>query len=544
MKQSKVEKYKQKYNENITQWFYDSINYPYIEKPINIISKLATNDTIINQLYYFGKSKLGRAFQRIFDKLGIKLDKRLGLSDHTKLAIFGRKGVIEHKSVFVAYAGEMLKRYVLDWKYRQENRIKVPPPIHKRGTPPNTYKGWKKLRDEISPNFTLNLEEGEIFKVLPDDSMTPKDRIERLIEFKDVDRVGFGPTLSHTIALIGGQTVGKRIGGFWDFTFGSKCIAKMAINTWIRTGGIDFTPFGTGFGGGAIPFPETHSKFFYNWEYPGDAIVEQFVERELLKDYESLYDYGLLVYIKEFTKRMMYDMLLAAKGGAIALLGTEKYLKKVSNQFISYATSIFSLWDIIPMARGMFSFMRDTVKRPEEVKAMFEFLNKGYLEFGLMLARITRGKLVLFGNSRGSNSWVSPKMFEELYWPSMKYQLEQVIKAGYVPMCHLDNNWVENMHYFLELPKHSCVFHLDQGDLAKVREIVGDHFCLMGNLQPPLLKGGTPQQVEEEVKRLIEACGQEGGYIVATGCECTPDVSIQNLMAMKRAVKNYGYFKA
>ena len=52
------------------------------------------------------------------------------------------------------------------------------------------------------------------------------------------------------------------------------------------------------------------------------------------------------------------------------------------------------------------------------------------------------------------------------------------------------------------------------------------------------------KMLEDEVKKLIEGCGQNGGYIVATGCECSPDISIQNLMAMKRAVKKYGYFRA
>lgn len=545
MKQKTLDKYKRKYGGDITQWFFDSIDMPYIEKPLELLTKIITNDTILNQTYYLGRGRIGTLIRNFTDRMGVKLDKRLGLTEHLKTAIFGRKSSKEHRSVLVAYAGEMIKCYILDWKRRQDNKIIVPPPIHKVGQFPKTYIGWKKLRDEICPNFTLNFKDGEFFKVLPDDTMTPKERIMRLIAGEDVDRVGVAPILDHATALIGGQTINRKIGGFWDYHFGVKEKAKMIINTWIRTGGLDFPPFGIGFGAGAIPFPEAHSKFFFNWVYPGDSIVEQFIEENLMKEgYESFYDYGPFVFLKEITKRMMYDFMMGIKGNTFALLGSNKYIGKVMDQFMMYSTGIFALWDLIPMARGMFAFMRDTVKNPEEVKAMFDFLNKGWLELGLMTGNVTGGSLVLFGNSRGSNSWISPKMFEELYWPSMKYQMEETIKAGLIPLMHLDNNWEENMHYFLELPKHSCVFHLDQVDLPKVRETIGDHFCLMGNLQPALLKGGTPQQVEDEVKKLIEQCGQNGGYIVATGCECSPDISIQNLMAMKRAVKKYGYFRA
>jgi len=95
----------------------------------------------------------------------------------------------------------------------------------------------------------------------------------------------------------------------------------------------------------------------------------------------------------------------------------------------------------------------------------------------------------------------------------------------------------------LELPKHSGFFHLDQADLPKVREIIGDHFCLMGNLQPAITTGSGPEKVYEESKKLIQNCGSEGGFILATGCEAPAAIPIENYYAAKRAVLDYGYFR-
>ena len=137
----------------------------------------------------------------------------------------------------------------------------------------------------------------------------------------------------------------------------------------------------------------------------------------------------------------------------------------------------------------------------------------------------------------------SPKMFEEVFWPSQKATWEKLVKAGFKVCAHLDNDWTENMEYMLELPKHSGFFHLDQSDLPRVREIIGDHFCLMGNLQPSITTGSGPDVVYKETKKLIEACGKEGGYIVATGCEAPATIPVENYYAVKRAIIDHGYFK-
>ena len=134
-------------------------------------------------------------------------------------------------------------------------------------------------------------------------------------------------------------------------------------------------------------------------------------------------------------------------------------------------------------------------------------------------------------------------MFEEIFWPTQKKFWMTVVKAGFKVCAHLDNDWTDNMEYMLELPKHSGFFHLDQGDLPRVREIIGDHFCLMGNLAPSITCGSGPDVVYKETKRLIEACGKDGGYIVATGCETPATVPIENYYAIKRAIKNHGYYK-
>jgi len=57
-----------------------------------------------------------------------------------------------------------------------------------------------------------------------------------------------------------------------------------------------------------------------------------------------------------------------------------------------------------------------------------------------------------------------------------------------------------------------------------------------------LLCVGTPQQVKDHVKKLIETAGKGGGYIMMSGA-VIEDVNPQNVKAMIDATKEYGIYK-
>lgn len=531
-------------NGSKTQRFLDSTEKPIIDKMFDPIVNIMTKDRYINLTNQFLQSPLKKLPQFLIDLLCAKIEKKLGITIELRKTMYGNKGLRGKRSAFGHFLNPIIKQYVKGWKKRQENKSKVPRTVHKIQSLPPIWKGWKALRDEVCPNFNLNFDpsKDKTIKILPDDVLTPKDRINGLVEYKDVDRVGFGPSISHGTAILGAQP-SQGIGGLWQYVYGpGNKMAKAAINTWIRMGGCDFLP--TPMFPMVNPMPETHSPFYYKWVSPSDLIYEQFIEKELIKIYDDIYDWGLSSLAQEVTKAVMYRALAGLKETIKSFRGISRYFgKDMMKLFETYALSIFALWDVIPMARAMIPFFKDLRKKPEEIIQIFEFLEPGLTEIGLAIAKIAKAKFVLVGNSRGSNSWISTKMFEEIFWPSQKATCEKIIKAGFKLCCHLDNDWTQNMEYMLELPKHSGFFHLDQSDLPKVREIIGDHFCLMGNLQPAVTTGCGPDRVYKETQKLIETCGKDGGYIVATGCEAPATIPIENYYAMKRAIRDHGYFK-
>ena len=525
--------------------FLKSARNPVIDGMFNPLIKALTKDRYIAVLSKFKSTAACKALHEVLDIAGYRLDQKAGVTTELRKCLFGRQGIATKRSALAHLLCPVFRTNLDGWKRSREAGV---PEITwsrvKQDIPP-VWKGWKQLRDEICPNFKVKFDPAtdHTVKILPDDTMTPKDRINNLVNFKDVDRVGVGFMLDQAMSFMGTQ-VSHDIGGLWQNKFGpGSMVAKTAINTWIRLGGLDFLP-SISLPTFASPFMESHSAFYFDFAPPTDTLYEQFLEKELLPSYEQIYDWGLSGSAKAISTSVLNWILISVREVLKASLALSKYFTKpFTNLFESYAGSICSLWDIIPMARGFVPFIKDMKKCPQSIIEVFEFLEPGLTDLGLAIAKLTKAKYVLIGNSRGSSSWISPKMFEQIFWPSMKRTWEKILKAGYKVCAHLDNDWTGNMAYFLELPKHSGFFHLDQGNLAKVREIVGDHFCLMGNLQPAITTGAGPEVVYKHTKSLIETCGKDGGFIVATGCETPVNVPVANYYAAKRAIKDAGYFR-
>jgi uroporphyrinogen-III decarboxylase len=137
---------------------------------------------------------------------------------------------------------------------------------------------------------------------------------------------------------------------------------------------------------------------------------------------------------------------------------------------------------------------------------------------------------------------VSPKIFEKLAWPWLKQQVEAYAEAGYLVILHLDGNWNPLLEYFADLPAGSTVVELDISDMFLAKRVLGKNLCIKGNVDPTLLAFGSPEEVEDSCKRLIDGCAPGGGFILSSGCEAPPNSRPENIRAMLRCAVEYGRY--
>ena len=84
--------------------------------------------------------------------------------------------------------------------------------------------------------------------------------------------------------------------------------------------------------------------------------------------------------------------------------------------------------------------------------------------------------------------------------------------------------------------------HQRRYEAIRAKKLLGEKCCIQGNLPSSLTVTGSAQDVKEYCRKLIEVCGNGGGYILSAGCTAE-NPKLDNLRAMMAAVKEYGVYR-
>ena len=72
------------------------------------------------------------------------------------------------------------------------------------------------------------------------------------------------------------------------------------------------------------------------------------------------------------------------------------------------------------------------------------------------------------------------------------------------------------------------------------RQFGGDLTFLGGVSVQKLLPFGTPQQIRDETRRLMDEVGRGGGFIIAPSHDMPGDIPLENMVAFIETVRNGG----
>jgi uroporphyrinogen decarboxylase len=80
-------------------------------------------------------------------------------------------------------------------------------------------------------------------------------------------------------------------------------------------------------------------------------------------------------------------------------------------------------------------------------------------------------------------------------------------------------------------------------DLARIANVMGGKVVLLGNVNPMLIHSGTPDQVQDATRRVIERLAPLRGFIVQDGNNIPPGSPLENINAMMEAAELYGQYR-
>ncbi len=198
--------------------------------------------------------------------------------------------------------------------------------------------------------------------------------------------------------------------------------------------------------------------------------------------------------------------------------------------------------NVMNSLRGMPGAMTDMYRQPEKLLEMESiFLNRTLARIAAMPQR-TDSPRVFMATHRGSDGFMSLKQFDKFYWPFFKKIVLAVIEKGMTPAIFFEGDWTKRVEYLLELPKGKILAHLDSTDIFHAKDVLKGHICLRGNVPGSLLTAGTPQDVKDYCKKLIDYVGKDGGLVVCPRV-VPDDAKAENLHAMIDFTKEYGVYQ-
>jgi len=190
--------------------------------------------------------------------------------------------------------------------------------------------------------------------------------------------------------------------------------------------------------------------------------------------------------------------------------------------------------------RNINDAMMDLVTNPQLVHTVMSkgteiAIAKGkyWLDNGLKVLRLN--------DSAGNMSLISPKHWNEFIFPYIKTVCDELhnYKKETLIYCHICGNTLPVIDKLVETGL-DCIGPLDPlggFTVAQARQKAGDSICLMGGVNTLSLLNNTSEEVKQEAIRCIKDSGNNGGYVLSSGCVVPPASPVENLLALVEASK-------
>jgi uroporphyrinogen-III decarboxylase len=191
--------------------------------------------------------------------------------------------------------------------------------------------------------------------------------------------------------------------------------------------------------------------------------------------------------------------------------------------------------------RGTKGIILDMYRRPEKVLAAMEKVTPMNIACGVDGARMSGVPVVFFALHKGDDTFMSNSQYEKFYWPTFRKVILGLIEEGLIPLLFAEGRYDNRLEIIRDLPAGRVVWHFDRTDMFRAKKILGDNACIAGNVPASLLCTGTPGQVKEYCRKLIEVCGEGGGFILTGGASIDKGPA-ENMHAMTEAVMEYGVY--
>jgi uroporphyrinogen-III decarboxylase len=191
--------------------------------------------------------------------------------------------------------------------------------------------------------------------------------------------------------------------------------------------------------------------------------------------------------------------------------------------------------------RGTQGVILDMYRQPQKLLEAIDMVTPKVIRQAIEAVNNSNGVMVSFPLHKGDDTFMSDKQFDKFYWPSLKKFADALIDQGIMVSMFAEGKYQRRLDYIHDFPKGWVHWMFDQTNMADAKRIVGGTCSISGNVPTSLMCTGTPKEIKEYCRKLIETCAPGGGYLLTGGASAT-ETCPENLRVLMEAAKEYGTY--
>ena len=208
----------------------------------------------------------------------------------------------------------------------------------------------------------------------------------------------------------------------------------------------------------------------------------------------------------------------------------------------SFGCLAIAPFDVIAdFLRGTKGVVLDMYRCPGKLMEAVDRITELTIRRIISTVNATHGFVASFPLHKGDDTFMSRKQFEKFYWPSLKKVIDTLIEEGISVHLFAEGRYNERLEYIGDFPKGWVTWQFDQTDMGRAKKMIGKTCGIVGNVPASIVITGTPADVKESCRKLIEVCAPGGGYTLSGGAAAT-EATAENLRAFMAAAREYGVY--
>ncbi len=195
------------------------------------------------------------------------------------------------------------------------------------------------------------------------------------------------------------------------------------------------------------------------------------------------------------------------------------------------------------MTVGMEEFLARMITDPDFVhRAIAAHVNQSLAWIAALLDAGADAIMTTDDYSDNRGPLMGRERFAEFILPGLARQCEAIHRRGKYFIKHTDGLVWDILDYFVELGIDG--WHGIQPaigmDLRLLKQRYGERLCFFGGVDCETLIAGSPEKARAQARCAIAHAGRGGGLVVTTSNVLQPGTRLENYLAMRQAVRDFG----